>query len=99
MHITYNAIWTGWQHDPGRAGWLAREAHTELFFEYTALLVRRPAHRLEEDTPTACPGRRGSSLLAPWVVHMPGLSLPRRACRVVCGPTVFRGQGRGLGVG
>ena len=39
MHLTYNAIQTGWQHDPGRAGWLARSAHTQPFFEYTAYLV------------------------------------------------------------
>jgi hypothetical protein len=37
MHITYNALQTGWQHDPGRG------AHTQLFFEYTALLVLRPS--------------------------------------------------------
>lgn len=43
MHLTYNAIQSGWQHDPGRQGWLARPTHTQLFFEYTALLVLRPA--------------------------------------------------------
>jgi len=43
MHLTYNAIQTGWQHDPGRTGWLGRPAHTQLFFEYTALVVLRPA--------------------------------------------------------
>jgi hypothetical protein len=43
MHLTYNAIQTGWQHDPGRTGWLGRRSHTQLFFEYTALLVLRPA--------------------------------------------------------
>jgi hypothetical protein len=42
MHMTYNAMQTGWQHDPGRAGWLGRPDHTQLFFEYTALLVLRP---------------------------------------------------------
>jgi hypothetical protein len=42
MHLTYNAIQTGWQHDPGRGGWLGRAPHTQLFFEYTALLVLRP---------------------------------------------------------
>ncbi len=42
MHLTYNAIQSGWQHDPGRGGWLAPSAHTQLFFEYTALLVLRP---------------------------------------------------------
>ncbi len=36
MHLTYDAIQTGWQHDPGRAGWLARSAHTQPFVEYTA---------------------------------------------------------------
>ena len=43
MHLTYNAVQSGWQHDPGRAGWLGRSPHTQLFFEYTALLVLRPA--------------------------------------------------------
>ena len=42
MHITYNALQTGWQHDPSRAARLGRGAHTQLFFEYTALLVLRP---------------------------------------------------------
>lgn len=41
MHLTYNAIQSGWQHDPGRAGWLGRSPHTQLYFEYTALLVLR----------------------------------------------------------
>ena len=41
LHITYNAIQTGWEHDPGRPGWLGREAHTQLYLEYTALLVLR----------------------------------------------------------
>ena len=41
LHITYNSIQAGWQHDAGRAGWLGRQAHTQLFFEYTALLVLR----------------------------------------------------------
>lgn len=43
MHLTYNAIQTGWQHDPGRTSWPGRPAHTQLFFEYTALVVLRPA--------------------------------------------------------
>jgi hypothetical protein len=43
MHLTYNAIQNGWQHNPGREGWLAHSSHTQLFFEYTALLVLRPA--------------------------------------------------------
>jgi hypothetical protein len=43
MHLTYNAIKAGWQHDPGRTGWRGRPAHTQVFFEYTALLVLRPA--------------------------------------------------------
>jgi hypothetical protein len=43
MHLSYNAIQSGWQHDPGRAGWLGRSPHTELVFEYTALLVLRSA--------------------------------------------------------
>jgi hypothetical protein len=41
LHITYNALQTGWQHDPGRPGWRGREAHTQLFLEYTALVVLR----------------------------------------------------------
>ena len=43
IHLTYNAIQSGWQHDPGRPGWLGRSPHTQLFFEYTALLILRPA--------------------------------------------------------
>jgi hypothetical protein len=46
MHLTYNAIQSGWQHDPGRPGWLGRSPHTQLFFEYTALLVLRSAGEL-----------------------------------------------------
>ena len=42
LHITYGALQTGWNHDPGRAGWRGREPHTQLFFEHTALLVLRP---------------------------------------------------------
>ena len=48
MHLTYTAIQSGWQHDPGRRGWLARPAHTQLFFEYTALLVLRPAGGIQQ---------------------------------------------------
>ena len=43
MHLTYNAIQSGWQHDPGRPGWLGSSPHTQLYFEYTALLVLRSA--------------------------------------------------------
>ncbi|MHB8657700.1 MAG: hypothetical protein ACYC91_07050 [Solirubrobacteraceae bacterium] len=43
IHITYNALQTGWQHDPGRPGWLGGAAHTQLFLEHTALLVLRAA--------------------------------------------------------
>ncbi len=43
MHLTYDTIQSGWQHDPGRTGWLGHSPHTQLFFEYTALLVLRPA--------------------------------------------------------
>jgi len=43
MHLTYDAVQSGWQHDPGRPGWLGRPPHTQLFLEYTALLVLRPA--------------------------------------------------------
>jgi hypothetical protein len=41
MHLTYSAIQSGWQHQPGRDGWLGRAPHTQLFFEYSALLVLR----------------------------------------------------------
>jgi hypothetical protein len=41
MHLTYNAIQSGWQHDAGRDGWRGRPPHTQLFFEYSALLVLR----------------------------------------------------------
>jgi hypothetical protein len=47
IHLTYNAIEVGWQHDPGREGWRGHAPHTQLFFEYSALLVLRsasPAH-------------------------------------------------------
>jgi hypothetical protein len=43
IHLTYNAIQSGWHHDQGRPGWLGRPAHTQLYFEYTALLVLRSA--------------------------------------------------------
>jgi hypothetical protein len=43
MHLTYNAIQSGWQHDPGGPGWLGRSPHTELYFEHIALLVLRSA--------------------------------------------------------
>jgi len=43
IHITYNALQTSWEHDPGRAGWLGRAPHTQLFLEHTALLVLRAA--------------------------------------------------------
>jgi hypothetical protein len=43
IHLTYSAIQSGWQHDPGRSGWRGSPAHTQLFFDYTALLVLRPA--------------------------------------------------------
>lgn len=42
MHLTYNAMQSGWQHDPGKAGLRGQVAHTQLFFEHTALLVVRP---------------------------------------------------------
>ena len=47
MYLTYTAIQNGWEHDPGREGWLGRSDHTQLFFEYTALLVLRSAGRIE----------------------------------------------------
>jgi hypothetical protein len=43
MHFTYNAIQSGWQHDPGRPGWLGRPPYTQLHIDYTALLVLRSA--------------------------------------------------------
>ena len=43
MHLTYNPIQNGWQHDPGREGSRGQSPHTQLFFEYTALFVLRPA--------------------------------------------------------
>lgn len=42
IHLTRNAIQSGWQHDPGRAGWLGHSPHTQLFIEHNALLVLRP---------------------------------------------------------
>lgn len=48
MHLTYNAIQSGWQHDPGRDGWRARSPHTQLFFEHTALLVLRPGRLTDQ---------------------------------------------------
>ena len=45
MHPTYNAIQSGWQHDAGREGWRGRPPHTQLFFEYSALLVLRSPNR------------------------------------------------------
>lgn len=41
LHVTYNAVQTGWQHDPGRRGWLGRGPYTQLFIEYTAVVVLR----------------------------------------------------------
>lgn len=43
LHITYNALQTGWRHDPGRSGWLGHEPHTQLRLEHTALVVLRPS--------------------------------------------------------
>jgi hypothetical protein len=43
MHLTYDATQSGWQHDPGRPGWLGCSPHTQLYFEYSALLVLRSA--------------------------------------------------------
>ena len=39
MHLTYNAIQTGWQHDPGRTGWLAAGAHATLLRVHRAARV------------------------------------------------------------
>ena len=50
MHLTYNAIQSGWQHDPGRAGWMGRSAHTQLIFEYAALLVLRSPSTAQDRT-------------------------------------------------
>ena len=41
MHLTYNAIQSGWEHETGHEGWLGRGPHTQLFFEYSVLLVLR----------------------------------------------------------
>ncbi len=41
MHLTYNAIQSGWQHDHGRDGWLGHAPRTQLFFQHAALLVLR----------------------------------------------------------
>jgi hypothetical protein len=47
IHLTHDAIQSGFQHEPGRAGWLGRPPHTQLFFEHTALLVLRSARQAE----------------------------------------------------
>lgn len=47
LQLTYSAIPSGWCHDPGRTGWRVRRAHTQLFAEYTALLVLRPTRSSE----------------------------------------------------
>jgi hypothetical protein len=41
IHLTHNAIQSGWQQEPDRPGRHRRPPHTQLFFEYTALLVLR----------------------------------------------------------
>ena len=51
MHLTYNAIQSGWQHDVGRPGWHARSPHTQLFFEHTALLGLRPSTAVHRPDP------------------------------------------------
>jgi hypothetical protein len=43
LHITYGVVQSGWEHELGRSGLRPRDAHTQLFFEHTALLVLRPA--------------------------------------------------------
>lgn len=41
MHLTYSAVQSGWDHEPGRQGWLGRPPHTQLFLEYSVMLVLR----------------------------------------------------------
>ncbi len=42
LHVTYNAMQSGSQHHPGKPGLLGgRDPYTELFFEYSALVVLR----------------------------------------------------------
>jgi hypothetical protein len=44
LHVTYNAMQSGWQHDPGHPGdWrhAARTPYTHLHFEYSAFVVMR----------------------------------------------------------
>jgi hypothetical protein len=43
VHVAYNAMQTGWREDP--AGEANQPAFTELFFEYSALIVVRRRHR------------------------------------------------------
>ena len=44
LHVTYNAMQSGSRHHPGKPGLLlGRDPHTELFFEYSALVVLRGA--------------------------------------------------------
>jgi hypothetical protein len=41
VHIAYNAMQTGWQDRASENG----STHTQLFFEYSALIVTRRQHR------------------------------------------------------
>ena len=44
LHVTYNAMQSGWQHDPGHPGdWrhAPRTPYTNLHFEYSAFVVMR----------------------------------------------------------
>lgn len=44
LHVTYNAIQSGSHHHPRKPGLLrGRDPYTELFFEYSALVVLRCA--------------------------------------------------------
>lgn len=46
LHVTYNAMQSGWQHHPARPGGLLKSGNrewTELSFEYSAFVVLRPA--------------------------------------------------------
>jgi hypothetical protein len=48
LHVTYNAMQSGWQQHPGRKGTLlhAPEAPwTELRFEYSAFVILRAGHQ------------------------------------------------------
>ena len=48
LHVTYNAMQSGWQQHPGRKGTLLRAGQqpwTELRFEYSAFVILRGGHQ------------------------------------------------------